>query len=154
MINVMFVCHGNICRSPMAEIVLRDMLEREGLTNRISVCSAATSDEELGNPIYPPAREELLRRGYVLDGKKRSVQLCREDYDRYDLFVCMDHNNLRNMRRIFGSDPHEKMHLLMDFTERGGEVADPWFTRRFDVTFGDVTEGCEGLLAALKQRLS
>ncbi len=154
MIDVMFVCHGNICRSPMAEIVFRDMLEREGLTDRISVCSAATSDEELGNPIYPPAREELLRRGYALDGKKRAVQLRRDDYDRYDLFVCMDHNNLRNMRRIFGADPQEKMCLLMDYTERGGEVADPWFTCRFDVTFGDVTEGCEGLLRALKQKLS
>ena len=154
MIKVMFVCHGNICRSPMAEIVLRDMLEREGMSAEVSVASSATSTEELGNPIYPPARAELLRRGYVLDDKKRSVQLQKSDYDRYDLFVCMDRNNLRNMGRIFGEDKQGKMHMLMDYTEQGGEVADPWFTGHFDVTYEDVRRGCEGLVAHLKKIMS
>ena len=151
MIKVMFVCHGNICRSPMAEIVLRDMVEREGLSESISVSSSATSTEELGNPIYPPARAELLRQGYILDGKKRSVQLQKSDYDRYDLFVCMDRNNLRNMSRIFGEDKQGKMRMLMDYTEQGGEVADPWFTGHFDVTYRDIKMGCEGLIASLKK---
>lgn len=151
MIKIMFVCHGNICRSPMAEIVFKRMVEEAGLSDRICVSSAATSTEELGNPIYPPAREELAKRGYVPDKGKHAVQLRRDDYALYDLFVAMDRQNLYNMKRIFGEDPQNKMKLLMSYTENGGEVADPWFSYRFDIAFEDIYMGCHALLERILQ---
>lgn len=149
MIKIMFVCHGNICRSPMAEFILKEMLEKQGRSDGFYVSSSATSTEEIwngvGNPVYPPAREELKKHG-ISCGGKRAVQLKKSDYDKYDLFICMDSNNVRNTLRIFGSDPEGKVCKMMVFTSRKGDVADPWYSDRFDVTFNDIYDGCQGLL--------
>lgn len=144
----MFVCHGNICRSPMAEFIFKDMLLQKGISGDFAVASCATSTEELGNPVYPPARAELAKHGLTCDGK-HAVHLQKSDYDKYDLFVCMDSNNMRNMLSIFGSDPEGKMHKLMDYTDRGGDVADPWYSYRFDIAYKDIYDGCEALLKTL-----
>lgn len=148
--KILFVCHGNICRSPMAEIVMRDLLRRAG-REEISVASAATSAEELGNPVYPPARAELARHGLSADGK-RAVRLVREDYGRYDLLIGMDDANITNMHRLFGGDPDGKIRKLLTFAGRDASVADPWYTGRFDETWRDVLSGCEGLLAYLTSK--
>ena len=152
MTKIMFVCHGNICRSPMAEFIFKKMIEEKGLSDAFVVSSCATSREEIvgniGNPVYPPARAELLKHG--IDPKdKRAVQLTREDYEKYDLFIAMDSMNIRNMMKIIGSDPENKVRKLMDYTSRGGDVADPWFTGNFEITYRDVTDGCTGLLNEL-----
>lgn len=149
MTRVLFVCHGNICRSPMAEFVLRDMAEAAGRGAEFVIASAATSTEEIGNPVYPPARRKLAEHG-IRCGGKTARQMTAEDYRRYDLLIGMDGRNLANMRRICGGDPGGKMHLLMDFTRRPGEVADPWYTGDFDAAWRDVTEGCRGLLQWLE----
>ena len=148
MIKILFVCHGNICRSPMAEFVLRDMVKKAGRSAEFEIASAATSTEELGNPVYPPARRELKAHGIDCTGKT-ARQLSWADYDRYDLFIGMDRNNLRAMHRILKGDPQKKIHLMMDYTDRPGDVADPWYTGEFGVTWRDVSEGCRGLLEAL-----
>ena len=153
MIRILFVCHGNICRSPMAEFVMKDIVKRAGVEARFEIKSAATSTEELGNPVYPPARRKLAEHGIRCDGKT-ARQMRREDYDRFDLLIGMDSFNLRNMRRIVGGDPEGKMRLLLDYTSRPGEVDDPWYSGDFDATWRDVTEGCEGLLKSLQDRLS
>ncbi len=149
----MFVCHGNICRSPMAEFVMRDLLQKNGLADRVQVCSSATSTEEIrngvGSPIYPPARRELVRHGVPLDESKRAVQLRREDYDRYDLFVGMDAANIRNMHRMLGGDPAGKVCKLLSFAGSERDVADPWYTGDFAATWRDVREGCNALLRTL-----
>ena len=146
--KILFVCHGNICRSPMAEFVFKKMAEERGLSDKIEVASRATSAEELGNPVYPPARRELSRHGISTDGKY-AVQLTRSDYDRYDLLIGMDSANIRNMHRLFGSDPEGKIHKLMDYTTRPGDVDDPWYSGKFDVTYRDVCDGCEALISHL-----
>ncbi len=147
--RIMFVCHGNICRSPMAEFIMKDIVRRRGIAEDFVIASSATSTEEIwgeiGNPVYPPAREELLSMGISCEGK-RAVQLKKSDYDKYDLFVGMDSMNIRNMHRILGNDPESKIRKLMEFTDRGGDVADPWYTGNFDKTRRDVCEGCEALL--------
>ena len=152
MIRIMFVCHGNICRSPMAEFIFKDLIRQQGREGEFSVCSSATSTEEIwgnvGNPVYPPAREELCKHGISCEGK-RAVQLKKSDYDKYDLFVAMDSNNIRNIGRIFGKDPEGKVHKLMDYTDRGGDVADPWYSDRFDVSYRDIYDGCVVLLERL-----
>ena len=145
MTKILFVCHGNICRSPMAEFVMKDMIRKRGVSDLFEIASAATSREEIGNPVYPPARRKLSEHGIDCSGK-RAHQLLKSDYEKYDLLIGMDHANLRNMQRICGGDPDGKMHLLMDFTNRPGEVADPWYTGDFDTTWRDVEEGCQGLL--------
>ena len=149
--RVMFVCHGNICRSPMAEMISRDLCEKRGITG-LAFASSATSSEEIwngvGNPVYPPARAELLRHG-IDPGGKRAVQLSATDYDRYDLFVGMDSANIRNMMHIFNGDPQNKVRKLLEYTSRGGDVSDPWYTDRFDVAFADIFEGCEAMLNAI-----
>ena len=143
----MFVCHGNICRSPMAEIIMRDLLEKRGAAGKISVSSSATSSEEIwggvGNPVYPPAKAELAKHGLSCGGK-RAVQLRKDDYTKYDLFVAMDGANFRNMTRVFGGDPDGKVRLLLDFAG-GGEVADPWYTGDFSRTYDDILRGCDAL---------
>ena len=144
----MFVCHGNICRSPMAEIIFRDMVRRLGREAEFIIASRATSTEELGNPVYPPARAELARHGLSSEGKF-AIQLKASDYDDFDLFIGMDSANIRNMYRIFGEDPDGKIRKLMDFTDRGGDVADPWYTDRFDIAYRDIEEGCRCLLEQL-----
>lgn len=154
--KIMFVCHGNICRSPMAEFIFRDMINRNGLGNKISVASCATSTEEIwgdiGNPVYPPAKAELAKHGLSCEGK-RAVQLRKSDYEKYDLFIGMDKMNIRNMYRILGSDPDDKIRKLMEYTDRGGDVADPWYSGRFDVAYRDIYDGCEGLLNSIKGEL-
>ena len=151
MIRIMFICHGNICRSPMAEFILKDMVKKRGLENQFIIASSATSREEIwgdvGNPVYPPAREELKRHGITCDGK-RAVQLAKSDYDRYDHLICMDKNNLRNALRILGADRENKLSLLLDFAD-GGNIADPWYCGNFDRTYRDIVRGCEGLLNSL-----
>lgn len=145
--RVLFVCHGNICRSPMAEFVLRDMAKQAGLSAQLEVASAATSSEELGNPVYPPARRKLLEHGIDPVGKV-ARRLSPSDYAHYDLLIGMDAANLRNMTRICKGDPEQKMALLLDYAG-GGEVADPWYTGDFQRTWEDVTAGCSGLLREL-----
>ena len=150
----MFVCHGNICRSPMAEFIFKDLAEKQGIADRFVVSSSATSTEEIwngiGNPVYPSAKAELAKHGLSCNGK-RAVRLEKNDYDKYDLFVGMDSANIRNMLRIFGSDPDGKVRKLMDYTDRGGDVADPWYSDRFDVAYQDILEGCTALLKAVQK---
>ncbi len=148
MIKVLFICHGNICRSPMAEFVMKDLVEKAGLKDRFHIESAATSTEEIGNPVYPPARRKLAEYGISCAGHA-ARQLTRKDYDQFDWLIGMDFANLRNMRRMCGGDEQDKIHLLMDYTHRPGEVADPWYTGNFEATWQDVREGCEGLLQYL-----
>lgn len=148
MTKIMFVCHGNICRSPMAEFIFKDLIKKRGVAERFVVSSCATSTEELGNPVYPPARRELANHGLDCSGKY-AVQLKKSDYDNWDLFILMDDNNVRNMLRMIGSDKDSKMHKLLDYTSRGGNVADPWYYGNFDVTYADILEGCTALLDSL-----
>lgn len=145
---VLFVCHGNICRSPMAEFVMKDLVRKAGADTEFFIASAATSTEEIGNPVYPPARRKLAEHGIGCAGKT-ARQLRREDYDRFDLLIGMDGANLRNMRRICGGDPEGKLSLLLDWAGRSGDVADPWYTGDFEATWQDVLAGCQGLLDAL-----
>ena len=147
--KLLFVCHGNICRSPMAEFVMKALVQEQGLSYCYEIASAATSTEEIGNPVYPPARRMLAAHGISCAGKT-ARQMTKQDYAYYDLLIGMDHANLRNMRRICGGDPDGKLHLLLDYTSRPGEVADPWYTDDFQATWEDVTEGCQGLLKTLE----
>lgn len=153
MIKVLFVCHGNICRSPMAEFILKDMVSKRNLTDRFYIASAATSTEEIwngvGNPVYPPAREELSRHGISCKGK-RAVQLKKSDYDDYDYLLGMDSQNMRNMMRILKSDPKGKVKRFLDYSTQPRDIADPWYTGNFDVTYRDIVEGCEAFLNYLK----
>ena len=149
MIKVLFVCHGNICRSPMAEFVMKDIVAKAGLSAEFEIASAATSTEEIGNSVYPPARRKLAEHGISCEGKT-ARQLTRKDYESYDLLIAMDHNNLRNLRRMLGEDTENKIHLLMEYTDRPGEVADPWYTGDFEETWQDVLAGCTGLLKQLQ----
>ena len=146
--RILFVCHGNICRSPMAEYVMKDLVKKAGLAAQFHIESAATSTEEIGNPVYPPARRKLAEHGISCAGHA-AHQLTREDYDRWDLLIGMDGANLRNMRRICGGDPAGKLRLLLDCADRPGEVADPWYTGDFETTWRDVLAGCRGLLREL-----
>lgn len=149
MIKVMFVCHGNICRSPMAEFIFKDMVKKQGLAREFMIASSATSTEEIwngtGNPVYPPAKRELERHGLSCNGK-RAVQLKPGDYEKYDYFIGMDNANIRNMKRIFGGDPKSKISRIMDYTDHRTDVADPWYSGRFDTAYRDIYDGCAGLL--------
>ena len=148
MYRILFVCHGNICRSPMAEFVMKRLVEEAGRADEFEIASAATSTEEIGNPVYPPARRKLAEHGISCAGKT-ARQLRRSDYDHYDLLIGMDQYNLRNMQRMCGGDPDGKIHLLLDYTDRPGDVADPWYTDNFDATWRDCMEGCTALLQTL-----
>ncbi len=145
MTRILFVCHGNICRSPMAEFVMKDLVKKAGSKAKFYIESAAVSAEELGNPVYPPARRELAAHGISCDGKT-ARQMSRADYNRFDLLVCMDTSNLRRMERICGGDPKGKMSRLLDHTGKPGDVADPWYTGDFTATWKDVWDGCAALL--------
>ncbi|MCQ2538733.1 MAG: low molecular weight phosphotyrosine protein phosphatase [Lachnospiraceae bacterium] len=153
MIKVLFVCWGNICRSPMAEFVMKDMVEKRGIADRFYIASAATSTEEIwngvGNPVYPPAREELARHGISCAGK-RAVQLKKSDYDAYDYLIGMDDINIRYMEKMTGHKGG-KIHLMLSFAGRNASISDPWYTGDFGSTYRDVVEGCEGLLKHLKE---
>ena len=143
--KILFVCHGNICRSPMAEFVMKDLASKAGLSHEYYIESAATSTEEIGNAVYPPARRKLAEHGISSKGKT-ARQMNRSDYDRFDLLIGMDEWNIRNMTRICGGDPEGKICKLMDFTPRPGDVADPWYTGDFEATWQNVLLGCQGLL--------
>lgn len=149
MVKILMVCHGNICRSPMAEFVMKDLVKKAGLEWAFEIASAATSTEEIGNPVYPAARRKLAEHGIGCAGKT-ARQLRKEDYEHYDYLIGMDSANLRNMRRICGGDPEGKISLLLDHTERPADVADPWYTGDFEATWRDVLEGCGRLLEELK----
>ena len=146
MIKVLFVCHGNICRSPMAEFVMKDLVKKAGLEPEFFIASAATSTEEIGNPVHPGTTRRLAREGISTKGKY-AVQLTKADYSRYNYLLGMDHWNIRNMLRMLGGDPERKVHLLLDYSQRPGEeIADPWYTGDFETTYSDILEGCQGLL--------
>ena len=149
-IKVLFICHGNICRSPMAEFILKDMLHQQNLTDDFEIASAATSTEEIwngvGNPVYPFAREELARHGISCDGK-RARQVTKSDYEYYDYLICMDRQNLRNLERIVGADVDHKVSLLLEYANRPGEsIADPWYSGNFVLTYQEIELGCRGFL--------
>lgn len=149
MTKILFVCLGNICRSPMAEFVMKDMVRKAGREGEFEIASAATSGGEVGNPVYPPARAKLKALGIDCAGK-RARRMKAEDYARYDLLIGMDRGNLRNMRAICGGDPEGKMHMLRDYTKRPGDVADPWYTGDFETAYRDIAEGCRALLEGLR----
>lgn len=145
MIKLLFLCHGNICRSPMAEFVMRDLVRRKGLSGKIETASAALHRDVLGWPPHRDTQEKLSEIGVSTEGKT-AVLARREDYSQYDYLIGMDEENREDMRRLFGPDPAGKLHLLLDFTDHPRDVADPWYTHDFDVTWQDVNEGCEALL--------
>lgn len=154
MIKVLFICHGNICRSPMAEFVLKDMVEKQGIAEQFEIASAATSTEEIwngvGNPVYPPARKELAKHGISCEGK-RAVQLKASDYDYYDYLIGMDSMNIRNMERITGHKAGDKIHKMLEYAGTNGDCRDPWYTSRFDETYRDVVTGCTAFLEYLRK---
>ena len=158
MIKVLFICHGNICRSPMAEFMMKDMVEKRGIADDFYIASAATSTEEIwrgvGSPVYPPARDELRRRGvgktpYTDFSAKRAVQVTRADYDKYDYILCAESRNVWNTERITGGDPDNKIKRLLDFSEYPRDIADPWYTGVFDRTYEDIEEGLLAFLTYL-----
>lgn len=148
MVKILFVCHGNICRSPMAEFVMKKLVKDKGLSQKFEIASAATSTEEIGNSVYPPARKKLSEHGISCDGKT-ARQMTKKDYEYYDYLVAMDKFNLRNMSRFVDDDKDKKVSLLMDYTDTPRDVADPWYTGDFETTYNDVLNGCTGLLKFL-----
>lgn len=153
MIKILFICHGNICRSPMAEFVMKDLVQKAGLADQFYIASAATSTEEIwngvGNPVYPPAKAELARHGIGCEGK-RAVQLTRKDYEKFDYLIGMDSANIRNMHRMLGGDPEGKIFRLLSFAGFEEDISDPWYTGNFEVTYRDVDRGCRGLMEYLQ----
>lgn len=145
MVKILFVCHGNICRSPMAEFIFKDLIQKRGVANQFFIASAATSTEEIGNPVYPPAKRKLAEHGISCEGK-RARQMKREDYKEYDLLIGTEQINVRNMERIAGGDPDAKMHRLLDYSTRPRDISDPWYTGDFERAYRDILEGCEALL--------
>jgi len=151
MIKVMFVCHGNICRSPMAEFIFKNMVKEKGLSENFYIASCATSTEEIGNSVYPPARRKLMDHNLFCDGK-RSVQLRKEDYNKFDYLVAMDQKNMRNIFKIIKEDTENKVYKLLDFTSTPKDIADPWYSGDFDTTYKEIYEGCLGLLKFINNR--
>ena len=149
MIKIMFVCHGNICRSPMAEFIMKNLVISRGECENFMICSSATSTEEIwggrGNPMYPPAKAELKSRGVPFT-EREAVQLKASDLDRYDLFIGMDSANIRNMRRILGNGCESKVYKLLSFTGSDRDVSDPWYSDRFDIAYEDIYKGCVALM--------
>ena len=143
--KILFICHGNICRSPMAEMIMKELVRREGLEDNFTIASCATSTEEIGNPVYPPARAELSRRGIPCE-KRGARQLTKRDYQQYDLLICMDDWNVRNAQRMLGGDPEGKIRKLLSYVGRADDVADPWYSDRFDIAYDDIFSGCKALL--------
>ena len=154
MIRVLFVCLGNICRSPMAEFIMKSIVSERSLSDRFYIASAATSTEEIwngvGNPVYPPAKRELAKHGISCEGK-RAVQITKADYGKYDYILGMEERNIRNILRIVGQDPEHKVKLLLDYSDHPRDIADPWYTGNFESTYRDVVEGCEGFLLYLER---
>ena len=150
MIKILFVCHGNICRSPFAEFVMKDLVKLKGLENEFHIRSAATSTEEIGNGVYPPVKRLLAKRG-IDCCKKRATQVKKSDYENYNYIICMDKNNLRNISRIVGEDTQNKISLLLSYTNTPRDVADPWYTGDFETTQADIDNGCSALLEYIKR---
>lgn len=152
MTKIMFVCHGNICRSPMAEFIMKDLVKKAGREREFLIASSATSTEEIwedvGNPVYPPAARELSRHGLSSEGK-RAVQIKKSDYGKWDMILCMDSKNLRNLHRIFGGDPEGKIRKLMSLAGSDADVSDPWYTGDFAGVYDDIYKGCKALLSEL-----
>ena len=148
MIKVLFVCHGNICRSPMAEFIMKDLVQKAGVSEQFEIASAATSAEEIGNPVHRGTRDKLRRVGISTDGKT-AVQLKKSDYLKYDYLIGMDTWNIRNMQRMLGGDPEGKIYKLLTFANSERDVADPWYTGDFEATSQDVMAGCKGLMRHL-----
>lgn len=153
MIKILFVCHGNICRSPMAEFLFRDIVCKNGLQDKFTVASAATSREELGNPVHHGTVQKLKECGISTVGKYATL-LTKKDYGKYDYLIGMEQRNVKNMLRILGGDPEQKVYRLLDFSENPRDIADPWYTGNFDRTYDDIFEGCQGLLEYINQRKS
>ena len=160
MIKVLFICHGNICRSPLAEFVLKHMVEQRGLQGQFEIASAATSTEECwggrGNPIYPPAQDELRRHGigktnYTNYLSKRARQVTKADYEYYDYILCAESVNIRNTIRITGEDYQNKIKLMLDYSDRPRNIADPWYSGDFSTAWRDVEEGCSSFLKYLEE---
>ncbi len=150
MIRVLFICHGNICRSAMAEYMFKDMVRKLGVEDEFYIESAATSSEEIGNPVYPPARRELAAHGIRCDGH-HARRIRREDYDRFDYLIAMEQYNLRNMKNAFPSDdPYGKIYRILDFTDEPGDIADPWYTGEFELTYRQLEMGLQGFLRACR----
>ncbi len=150
MTKILFVCHGNICRSAMSEFIMRDMVEKRGLSDRIEVASAATSREEIGNDMYPPAKRKLDKE-HIPYTPRQARQVTNADYDKYDLLLCMEQYNIRNLKRIIPDDPEHKIHLLLDYSDNPRDISDPWYSGDFDTAFKDIAEGCRGLLTFLSR---
>jgi len=149
MMRILFVCHGNICRSPMAEFIMKDLVSKRGMETDFHIESCATSTEELGCDMYPPAKRELDRRG-VPYSPRAARQMAKADYGRFDMIVAMDRWNVRNMRPFVGDDPERKVSLMMSHAGEDGDVADPWYTGDFSVTYDDILRACEGILNGLR----
>ncbi|MBR4506417.1 MAG: low molecular weight phosphotyrosine protein phosphatase [Bacteroidales bacterium] len=146
--RILFVCHGNICRSPMAEFIMKKLVRTAGLEEEFEIASAATSTEEIGNPVYPMARQELAKHGIGCPGH-HARQLTTDDYDHYDMIIGMEAENIKNMMRILGADPDGKLSLLLDHTDHPRDIADPWYTRKFNIAWADIYEGCTALFNKL-----
>ena len=153
MTKILFICHGNICRSAMCEFIMRDMVEKHGLSDQIQVASAATSREEIGNDMYPPAKRKLDKE-HIPYTHRQARQVTKADYDEYDLLLCMEQYNIRNLRRIIPTDPEHKIHLLLDYTDNPRDISDPWYTDDFDTAYDDIVAGCTGLLTFLSRTSS
>ena len=153
MTKILFICHGNICRSAMSEFIMRDMVEKRGLSDKIQVASAATSREEIGNDMYPPAKRKLDKE-HIPYTRRQARQVTSSDYDEYDLLLCMEQYNIRNLRRIILNDPEHKIHLLLDYTNNPRDISDPWYTDDFDTAYDDIVAGCTGLLTFLSRTSS
>ena len=147
--RILFVCHGNICRSPMAEMILKHLVRERGLAGYV-IDSAAVSREETGNGVYPPAKRELAAHGIRCEAHC-ARQVTAADYEKWDHFVCMDMSNVTRILRIFGRDNERKVHRLLDFTGKAADVADPWYSDRFDIAYQDILRGCEALLDYLEK---
>lgn len=151
MLDILFVCHGNICRSPMAEFVMKDLTERQGLAGKFQIASAATSREELGNDIHPGTRRVLEREGIPFSSRQ-ARQITKSDYEAYDYIIAMDRANLGNLERLLGGDPEGKFFLFLEFAGEHRDIADPWYTGNFDETYRDIQQGCTALLEFLLQQ--
>ena len=151
MIKVLFICHGSICRSPMAKYIMRDIVEKDGTADGFVIECAATSSEELGNPVYPPARAKLREHGISCEGYA-ARRMTMADYDDFDYIIGMDDENMYYMKKLWKNDSEGKLSLLMDYTDRPGEVSDPWYTRDFEAAFRDIEEGCKAFYSCLTEK--